>query len=111
MDIRHFGEGYRRAEPPPNCKNMSARAFFTDAGVIVAELAFQPHGEIWAHSAPHPILFVVIAGQGFVRVGEEESPVHAGDAVVWPANLLHQAWTTEEAMTALAFEYNMNVPS
>jgi quercetin dioxygenase-like cupin family protein len=34
-----------------------------------------------------------------------ESAVSAGDSVLWPAGLRHQAWTTDAAMVALAIHY------
>ncbi len=108
MDIRHWGPGQRNTESLPNCINVGGGAFFNDGPVNVAELAFKPGGEVWEHSAPHPILFVVIVGEGFVRVASEETEVRAGDAVVWPPNVLHKAWTTDKSMTALAFEYDLD---
>jgi len=34
-----------------------------------------------------------------------ESAVSAGDAVLWPAGLSHQAWTTTDRMVAIAVHY------
>jgi hypothetical protein len=31
--------------------------------------------------------------------------VHAGYAVLWPADVLHKAWTTDTAMQAIAVEF------
>ncbi len=107
MDIRHWGPSLRRSESLTNCVNVGGGAFFSDGRVNAAELAFEPGGEIWEHSALYPILFVVIAGEGFVRVGGEQAAVRAGDAVLWPPNVLHKAWTTDRGMTALAFEYDL----
>ncbi len=107
MDIRHWGPGHCRSELLPNCINVRGGAFFNDGQVNVAELAFEPGGEIWEHRALYPILFVVIVGEGFVRVDGQETAVHVGDAVVWPPNVLHKAWTTDKGMTALAFEYEL----
>ncbi len=109
MDIRHWGLGHRRSESLPNCINVRGGAFFNDGRINAAELAFEAGGEIWEHSAPYPILFIVIQGEGFVRVGGEESPVRAGDAVVWPPNVLHKAWTMDKGMIGLAFEYDLQV--
>ncbi|MBI3659453.1 cupin domain-containing protein [Candidatus Acetothermia bacterium] len=56
----------------------------------------------------HPILFLVINGNGFVRVGGPQAEilkVSAGDAVLWPAKVLHKAWTNGEPMQAIAIEY------
>ncbi|MBI1743366.1 hypothetical protein HYR54_09940 [Candidatus Acetothermia bacterium] len=74
----------------------------------VAILYFEAHGEIHEHDAFHPILFLVINGNGFVRVGGPQAEilkVSAGDAVLWPAKVLHKAWTNGEPMQAIAIEY------
>ncbi|MGE5140402.1 MAG: cupin domain-containing protein [Rudaea sp.] len=111
MDISRFGAGYRRTEPLPNCKNLVGTPFYSDRMAHAVELAFGRDAELWEHSAPHPILFVVIGGEGYVLVGKEESRVAAGEAVLWPANVPHRAWTTESPMTAIAFEYGIEVSS
>lgn len=53
-----------------------------EEGATVVELHFEPGGEMWEHDADEPILFTVISGTGFVRVGGEEAAVTAGQAVV-----------------------------
>lgn len=71
-------------------------------------LSLAPHGEMDEHDAPEPILFVVIAGGGFVRVGGPEGEtmaVRAGDAVLWPGRVLHRAWTEDESLQAIAIHY------
>jgi quercetin dioxygenase-like cupin family protein len=79
-----------------------------DTPVSTVALLFDPHGHIHEHAAPYPILFVVIGGEGYVRVGGEQAEamkVHAGYAVLWPADVLHKAWTTDTAMQAIAVEF------
>ena len=79
-----------------------------DRPVAVGALLFDPHGQIHEHSAPYPILFIVIGGEGYVRVGGPQAQalkIHAGFAVLWPAGVPHQAWTTEHPMQALTIEY------
>lgn len=39
-------------------------------------------------------IYLVIAGEGVVRVGEEERQIHAGDAVVIPPGKVHRLWNT-----------------
>ena len=48
--------------------------------------------------------FVVIEGGGMVRVGEERARVAAGEAVLWPADVPHAAWTELSEMRALVVE-------
>lgn len=74
----------------------------------VFALFFDPHGQIHEHAASYPIVFIVIGGEGYVRVGGQQAQamkVHAGYAVLWPANILHQAWTTDQSMQAITVEY------
>jgi hypothetical protein len=47
----------------------------------------------------------VIEGGGFVQVGEERARVAAGDAVVWPAGVVHAAWTELTPMRAIVVEF------
>ena len=76
--------------------------------VGVFALFFDAQGAIDEHSAEYPIVFLVIGGSGFVRVGGPNAPaeaVHAGYAVLWPAGSLHKAWTDGEPMQAIAIEF------
>ena len=63
---------------------------------------------------PEPILFLVVSGRGFVRLGGpqgETAEVSAGDAVLWPADVMHKAWTTEEPLQAVVVHYAAEVRS
>jgi hypothetical protein len=57
------------------------------------------------HSNPNLSYFVVIEGGGFVQVGDERARVAAGEAVVWPANVVHGAWTELTPMRAIVVEF------
>jgi hypothetical protein len=48
---------------------------------------------------------VVIEGGGFVRVGDEQSRVAAGEAIFWPADVPHAAWTEQGNMRAIVVEF------
>lgn len=75
---------------------------------LVAVLHFDARGEIDEHAAPDDILFLIIGGAGWVRVGGPEAAavaVQAGDAVRWPPGVLHKAWTTDSPMQAIAVHY------
>ena len=70
----------------------------------VEAMYFDPHATLDEHSAPNHIIFVVIAGSGFVRLGGpngETQPIRAGDAILWPAGLDHTVWTEDQSMQAL----------
>ncbi len=106
LTIRHFGPGYRRNDPPPQCKDMYPTLIYHNHAIHVVELHFEPGGEMWEHEADHPILFMVIIGTGKVRVGGEEAEIHAGQAVHWPANTPHKAWAEANSFTAIVVEYD-----
>lgn len=74
----------------------------------VTVLYFDPHGEIDEHDAREPILFVVIGGSGFVRLGGpdgETVEVHPGDALLWPKQVLHKVWTDDDPLQAIVIHY------
>ena len=57
------------------------------------------------HAGSEAILCVCVEGQGFVRVGDQTSDLKANEAVVWPAQKMHQVWTEDSAMTILLIHF------
>jgi quercetin dioxygenase-like cupin family protein len=104
MEIRRFGVGNRRKIAPPGSVGIEGQVIHSDARAVISELALRPGGRIEPHSSPNTAWFCVIEGGGFVRVGDEERRVAAGEAVLWPAGLTHGAWTTHSAMRAFVVE-------
>ena len=45
-----------------------------------------------------------LAGSGFVLVGDVTHAFAAGQAVTWPAGVMHQLWTEDTTMTTLMLE-------
>ena len=79
-----------------------------DQPVGVCALFFDAQAELDEHAAEYPILFLVIGGAGYVRGGGPAAPaesVRAGNAVLWPASMLHSAWTADEPMQAITIEF------
>ena len=73
----------------------------------VAALYFEPRASMDEHSAEVPVLFLVISGSGYVRIGGpdgETRAVTAGDAVLWPAGLDHKVWTEDEELHAIVID-------
>ena len=105
MDVVRFGVGHRRPDGPPGSRNVTGQVIFSDARGLISELAFGRQGAIEPHSNPNATWFVVIEGGGFVRVGDEQSRVAAGEAVFWPAGVLHAAWTDQGQMRAIVVEF------
>jgi quercetin dioxygenase-like cupin family protein len=105
MEIRRFGAGFRRPDGPPGTVNLEGQVIHSDGRGVVAELAFKRRGRIPPHDNPNTTWFCVIEGGGFVLVGDEQRRVGPGDAVLWPANVLHAAWTAGTQMRAIVVEF------
>ncbi len=105
IEIRRFGVGHRRPEGPPGTVGVAGQLIHSDERGVIAELAFARGGRIEPHSNPNAAWFVVIEGGGWVQVGEDSSRVAAGDAVSWPAGVVHGAWTELAAMRAIVVEF------
>lgn len=104
MEIRRFGPGHRRAEGPPGTQGVSGQVIHHTDDAHITELAFQPYAMITPHSNRHLTLFIVISGGGYVQVGDERARVNHGEAVVWPPEILHGAYTDGTEMRAIVVE-------
>lgn len=105
IEVRRFGVGHRRPEGPPGTIGLTGQVLHSDARGVVTELAFARGARIQAHSNPNTTYLVVIEGGGWVSVGEERQRVAAGEAIVWPANVDHAAWTDQSQMRAFVIEF------
>ena len=105
IEIRRFGVGYRRPEGPPGTHGLTGQVIHSDGRGVVAELAFSRGGAITPHDNPNTTWFCVIEGGGWVLVGEERRRVTAGEAVLWPADVVHAAWTDHLEMRAIVVEF------
>jgi len=85
---------------------MTGQVIHTDARGVVAELALGPQAMIAPHSNPNTTLFIVISGGGFVQVGDERARVNHGEAIIWPAGVLHGAYTEGGEMRAIVVEFS-----
>jgi len=105
MEIRRFGVGHRRPDGPPGTRGVRGQPIHGDRRGVVAELALERGGSIAPHANPNLTYFLVIEGGGFVRVGDETARVSAGDAVVWPPDVVHGAWAEASPMRAIVVEF------
>ena len=105
MEIRRFGVGNRRAEGPSIATGIEGQLIHSDARGVITELAFSKGGRIEPHDNPNTTWFIVIEGGGFVVVGNEERRIAAGEAVLWPADVPHGAWTVGGPMRAFVVEF------
>jgi quercetin dioxygenase-like cupin family protein len=104
IEIRRFGVGHRRSEGPPGTEGVSGQPIHSDARGAVTELAFARGARIEPHANPNTTWLVVIEGGGWVGVGDERTRVAAGEAVLWPADIPHAAWTEHSEMRAIVVE-------
>jgi quercetin dioxygenase-like cupin family protein len=105
MEIRRFGVGNRRPDGPPRTTGVAGQVIHSDGRGTVSELAFARRATIEPHSNPNTTWFVVIEGGGWVQVDDERARVAAGEAVLWPADVVHGAWTELGEMRAIVVEY------
>ena len=105
MEIRRFGIGHRRNDGPPGTRGVEATPIHADGRGDVAELSLKPNAAVAPHSNPNLSYLLVIEGGGFVQVGDERARVSAGDAVVWPPDVVHAAWTELTPMRAIVVEF------
>jgi quercetin dioxygenase-like cupin family protein len=105
IEVIRFGVGHRRPDGPPGTRGIRGQVIHSDARGVVSELAFARGAVIEPHSNPNTTYFVVIEGGGWVVVGEERLRVAAGEAVVWPAGVVHGAWTDLTEMRAMLVEF------
>jgi quercetin dioxygenase-like cupin family protein len=105
MEIRRFGVGHRRSEGPQGTVGVAAAPIHSDKLGVIAELALRPKASIAPHTNPNLAYLVVIEGGGFVSVGDETVRVAAGEAVVWPPDVVHAAWTEATSMRAIVVEF------
>lgn len=104
IEIRRFGVGHRRPEGPPGTVGIEGRVIHSDAAGVITELAFRQRAAIAPHSNPNTSWLLVIEGGGWVQVGDERTRVTAGDAVLWPPDVSHGAWTEGTHMRAIVVE-------
>jgi quercetin dioxygenase-like cupin family protein len=105
MDIKRFGPGFRRPDGPPGTQGVTGQVIYRDDRAVVTEMAFQRFAIVTPHSnQTNTALFIVISGSGFVQVGEERARINHGEAVVWPPDEVHGAYTDGTEMRVLIVE-------
>ncbi|HEY5436883.1 MAG TPA: cupin domain-containing protein [Candidatus Limnocylindrales bacterium] len=105
IEVRRFGVGHRRPDGPPGTRGIEGQVIRSEASGVISELAFDRHARIAPHANLNWTYLVVIEGGGWVGVGDERCRVEAGEAVVWPPDVLHAAWTDGAPMRAIVVEF------
>jgi quercetin dioxygenase-like cupin family protein len=104
LDVRRFGVGHRRPQGPEGSRGVEGQVVYGDARGVITELAFSRNARLEAHQSPDSAWLCVIEGGGWVLVGDERRRVAAGEAVSWPAGVVHAAWTDQSHMRAIQIE-------
>jgi quercetin dioxygenase-like cupin family protein len=104
VEILRFGPGFRRSRPPAGTHGLADQVIWSDPRARITELAFSRRALIAPQTSPDQGLFIVVAGGGWVQVGEERSAINHGEAVEWPPGVTHGAWTDGTTMRALLVE-------
>ena len=104
IEIRRFGVGHRRPDGPIGSVGLTGQVIHSDGRGTVSELAFARNARIEPHASPNTTYFIVIEGGGWVGVGDERTRIAAGEAAVWPPDVIHSAWTEHSEMRAFVVE-------
>lgn len=87
-----------------NSNFIMSRILQTDNVAKIGCMHLGKEGIIGYHEATVDQLFLVVAGEGYVRSGEEDPVfVQAGDAVFWKSGEWHETKTTN-GLTAIVIE-------
>jgi quercetin dioxygenase-like cupin family protein len=105
IEIHRFGVGHRRPDGPAGTTGVTGQPIHSDERGAISELAFARSARIEPHANPNTTWFIVIEGGGWVGVGDESTRVAAGEAVLWPADVPHAAWTEHSQMRAFVVEF------
>ena len=104
MDILRFGPGFRRSRTGAGAQGVSEQTIWSDPRARITELAFTRRALIAPQTSPYEGLFIVVAGGGWVQVGENRTSIDHGEAVEWPPGVAHGAWTDGSTMRAILVE-------
>jgi quercetin dioxygenase-like cupin family protein len=105
IEVRRFGVGHRRPDGPPGTVGVTGQPIHSDGRGSVMELAFARAARIEPHTNPNTSWLIVIEGGGWVGVGDERTRIAAGEAVLWPPDEPHAAWTEHTEMRAFLVEF------
>ena len=104
MEILRFGPGFRRTRRLAGTDGLADQTIWSDSRARITELAFSRRALIPPETSPDLGLFIVVAGGGWVQVGEERIAINHGEAIEWPPGITHGAWTDGSTMRVILVE-------
>ena len=106
IEVRRFGVGHRRPDGPPGTIGVTGPGHpLGRPRHRSASWRSRAARAIEPHTNPNTTWIVVIEGGGWVGVADERTRVAAGEAVLWPADVPHAAWTEHSEMRAIVVEF------
>ena len=90
--------------PYEGCINVDGKVFVRERDLLIAMLRFGTHATIHEHPGPAETLVVCLEGEGFTSVAGGRAALHAGERVLWPADVPHRLWTEDTTMMTLMVE-------
>jgi quercetin dioxygenase-like cupin family protein len=104
MEIRRFGIGHRKPDGLPGSIGVSGAIVESGPGATIAELVFTRNAAVAPHANQNVTWMLIIEGGGFVRSGDQQTRIAAGEAVLFAPGELHAAWTEHSEMRAIVVE-------
>jgi len=104
VEVLRFGPGFRRSQSREGARGVADQTIWSDPRARITELAFSRRALIAPQTSPDLGLFIVVAGGGWVQVGDERTTIDHGEAVEWPPGVAHGAWTDGSTMRAILVE-------
>jgi quercetin dioxygenase-like cupin family protein len=111
MFTRSIVDAPRRERPGLTSIGLLARGDVPDNALAVTWVDVAPGGKQPPHNHPETQVYIIIAGQGIMRVGEETKAVGAGELVHVPSNEFHGIENTGDTVLSYvtaanpAFDY------
>jgi quercetin dioxygenase-like cupin family protein len=105
MNIFRFDpDAGREIEQFGSVGTILARIVHLEDEAVVHCVYIQAHGKLGYHQAAAPQLFLLVAGEGWVRdASDQKISVKAGQAVFWEKDEWHESGT-ETGLTAVIIE-------
>jgi quercetin dioxygenase-like cupin family protein len=105
IDIREFPVPEWSPKSNDHAVGIEVKVLLRDKQLLVAQLRFNERASFDAHDAPWDCHVFCLEGSGFVLVGEETSPIRAGESVFWPKAVVHRLWTDGQRMVTQMIEH------
>ena len=90
--------------PYEGCVGVVGKVLVSEPEFSFSLLRFEPGGTIHEHPGEADTYVACIEGEGWTSVGDERSPLRAGEFVVWPRGVPHRLWTDGTTMTTLMYK-------